>query len=122
MGVMVLLADDGKFAEVLLASLHRLLVHGHARERDRLAVGGPGEIADAVLGAGQLCGLASLGGDNVNLAFVAGAIAGECKPAAVRRPVGIAGGLFTAGELHGFAALGVSQPELRDKRVLLEVG
>src|SRR5262249_55408635 len=81
----------------------------------------PREPIDAILGLGQLRGLAAVGINGEDLSLVSYAIAGEGQPLTVRRPLRIAGGLFAARDLKRLARRRVHQPDLSDKSVLLPV-
>src|SRR5215475_2549871 len=119
--IVVLLAHDLEIAEVVFALLGDFLVGVARGERDALTVFRPRESVDAVLGLGQLRGLAAVGIDDEDLILVADAIAGEGQPFARRRPLRIAGGLFAPRDLKRLARRRVRQPDLRDEGVLLPV-
>src|SRR5262245_5744104 len=90
-------------------------------ESDALSVLRPCESVYAVLGLGQLRGLAAVGIDDEDLILVADSVAGEGEPFARGRPLRIAGGLFAARDLKRLARRRVRQPDLRDEGVLLPV-
>src|SRR5262245_1764245 len=117
----VLLAHYLEIAEMVFALLGGFLVGVAGGERDALSVFRPRESIDAVLGFGQLRGLAAVGIDGEDLILVAYAVAGESEQLAVRRPLRIACGFLAARDLNRLASRRVRQPDLRDEGVLLPV-
>ena len=117
----VIAADDFVLAVLLLAILARFRIGPGAGERDRVAVGRPGDRPDAVLLRGQLRRLAAGRRDHIDLPLAV-AIAGEGQPARIGRPLRPAAALLAAGQLVPFAGGGDGDPDLRNEIVLVPIG
>ncbi len=80
---------------------------------DGTAVGGPGEVAERLAGAGQLAGVAAVEGEDVEAGLLAAdAIREEGDSGAVGGPAGEAVLAAAPGEAAGVGAVGVGEPEL----------
>ena len=116
----LILFGDLEFTVLLVAVLHRRRLWLGRRIRDRLAVGGPREISDAVVEARQRVGFTALRADQINLPFVA-AVGDEGELGPVWRPCRRLAGFFRVGQLTSRAAGRIGEPDLRFVRVVVPV-
>src|ERR1700689_3296437 len=117
----VISADDFEIAVLFLTVLFGFGLWAGGGERDRGAVGRPGDGADAVILGGELGGLAAGGRDDIDLAFAV-AVGGEGEAARIGRPLLPGGSLLAAGELVALAGGRDGDPDLGDEIVVVPIG